>query len=140
MWVGSYLLVVLGLFDIIVGVWLFKPENFWEELHRGAYIKVPEWVKPIIKYIAPLYVLILLGKNTWDYFNNGTITMSQKYLEYLVNNEALISTTTEYARKIVIESRAVIILVLIIGAIEAYMAIKKKYGEELEKNEVIIKL
>lgn len=140
MWVGSYLLVVLGLFDIIVGVWLFKPENFWEELHKGAYIKVPEWVMPIIKYIAPLYVLILLGKNTWDYLNNGTITMSQKYLEYLVNNEALISTTVDYAKKMVIEARVLILVVLIIGAIEAYMAIKKKYGEELAKNEVIIRV
>ncbi len=94
----------------------------------------------IIKYIAPLYVLILLGKNTWDYLNNGTITMSQKYLEYLVNNEALISTTVDYAKKMVIEARVLILVVLIIGAIEAYMAIKKKYGEELAKNEVIIRV
>jgi len=140
MWVGTYLLVVLGFFDIIVAVWLFKPDNFWEELHKGAYIKLPGWIKPIIKYIAPIYILILLIANTKDYITNGTITLSQKYLEYLVNSEALISTTVDYARRMAMTSRVIIIFVLLIGALEAYMAIKKKYGEELAKNEVIIKL
>jgi len=127
-WVGSYLLVVLGLFDIIVAVWLFKPDNFWEELHKGAYIRVPEWVKPIIMYIAPIYTIILLGATTIDYIKGGYFKAVPSYVKL-----------AEYANW-VWYARIVMFIILIIGAIEAYMAIKKKYGEELEKNEVIIKL
>lgn len=128
LWVGSYLLVVLGLFDIIVAVWLFKPENFWEELHKGAYIKVPEWVMIFIKYIAPIYTAILLIATTRDYIKSGFFKAVPSYV-----------AKPEFA-KWVWGARGMMLLILIIGAIEAYMAIKKKYGEELEKNEVIIKL
>jgi NSS family neurotransmitter:Na+ symporter len=75
MWVGSYFLVLLGLFDVIVAVWLFKPDNFWEELHKGAYIRIPGWFKPIIVYIAPLFMIILLAVNTWDYYKMGALAL-----------------------------------------------------------------
>ncbi|USS40231.1 sodium-dependent transporter [Thermococcus aggregans] len=127
-WVGSYLLVVLGLFDIIVAVWLFKPDNFWEELHKGAYIRIPNWVKPIITYIAPIYTIILLLGSTWDYYKAGYFKAVPSYV-----------SAPEYANW-VWYARGMIIFILIIGAVEAYLAIKKKYGEELEKNEVIIKV
>ncbi len=140
MWVGSYFLVVLGFFDVIVGLWLFGINRFWEELHKGAYIKVPGWFKPIMIYIAPIYMLILLAGNTWDYIKGGVITLTPSYLENLVKEQALVSTTVQYAKHAVTISRAMIIVVVIIGAIEAYMAIKKKYGEEIEKNEVLIKV
>ncbi|RLF77566.1 Na+dependent transporter [Thermococci archaeon] len=127
-WVGSYLLVVLGLFDIIVAVWLFKPENFWEELHKGAYIKVPGWIKPLITYVAPIYTLILLIFTTKDYITGGYFKAVPSYV-----------AKPEYASWVWL-ARGMMFLILIIGAIEAYIAIKKKYGEELEKNEVIIKM
>ena len=127
-WVGSYLLVVLGLFDIIVAVWLFKPDNFWEELHKGAYIKIPGWIKPIIMYIAPIYTIILLLGSTQDYYNEGYFKAVPGYVG-----------APEYANW-VWYARGMMLFILIIGAIEAYLAIKKKYGEELAKNEVIVKL
>lgn len=127
-WVGSYLLVVLGLFDIIVAVWLFKPENFWEELHKGAYIKVPEWVMFFIKYIAPIYTLILLVFTTKTYVESGYFKAVPSYV-----------AKPEFANWVWL-ARGMMLVILIIGAIEAYMAIKKKYAEELAKNEVIIKL
>ncbi|WP_461864705.1 sodium-dependent transporter [Thermococcus sp.] len=140
MWVGSYFLVLLGFFDIVVGLWLFKPDNFWEELHKGAFINVPSWFKPIMLYIAPIYMLILLAGNTWNYAKGGVFTLSPAYMQDLVKNQALVSTTIGYAKHAVTVARGMIFIVIIIGAIEAYMAIKKKYKEELEKNEVIIKL
>ncbi|WP_456367764.1 sodium-dependent transporter [Thermococcus sp.] len=136
MWVGSYFLVLLGLFDVIVAVWLFKPDNFWEELHKGAYIKIPEWFKPIIVYIAPLFMIILLGGNTWDYYKMGALSLhvSKAYVEGVLGGKY------PDAVPLVFRARLVIIAILIIGAIEAYFAIKKKYGEELAKNEVLIKV
>ncbi|AHL23850.1 SLC5/6 family protein [Thermococcus nautili] len=110
-WV-SFQLTLLALFDIIVAVYLFKPDNFWKELHEGAWMKVPEWYRPIILYIAPLLLMIpLLGMV-----------------------KSLIGTTLEWP------ARIAIIVMWVIGFIESYYSIKKKYGEELEKNEVIIKV
>ncbi|WP_297457981.1 Na+dependent transporter [Thermococcus sp.] len=110
-WV-SFQLTLLALFDIIIAVYLFKPDNFWRELHEGALMKVPEWYKPIILYIAPiLLALPLVG--TFKGFISGKIGLAPWIA---------------------------IITMFIIGAIESYYAIKKKYGEELEKNEVIIKV
>jgi len=108
----SFQLALLALFDIIVGVWLFKPDNFWKELHEGALINVPEIYKWITVIIAPIFILLpLIG------------TFSD-----------LVSKTLEWP------ARIAILAMLTIGAIETYYAIKKKYGEELEKNEVIIKV
>jgi len=135
MWVGSYFLVLLGLFDVIVAVWLFKPDNFWEELHKGAYINVPGWFKPIMVFIAPLFMFILLGGNTWDYWKMGAFTASEQYITQVLGYDY-----TPQIVSLVTRARIVILIILIIGAIEAYMAIKKKYGEELAKNEVLIKL
>ncbi|AHF79444.1 sodium-dependent transporter [Thermococcus paralvinellae] len=136
MWVGSYFLVLLGFFDVIVGVWLFKPDNFWEELHKGAFINVPEWFKPIIMYIAPIFMAILLIGNTKDYYSMGALSfhVSKAYVENVLGG------AYPDAVPLVLKARIVILIILIIGAIEAYLAIKKKYGEELEKNEVIIKV
>ncbi len=110
-WV-SFQLTLLALFDIIVAVYLFKPDNFWKELHEGAWMTVPNWYKPIILYIAPILLLIPLIGTAKD----------------------LVGTTLEWP------ARIAIIIMWIIGAVESYYSIKKKYGEELEKNEVIIKV
>ncbi|BAD85621.1 sodium-dependent transporter, SNF family [Thermococcus kodakarensis KOD1] len=110
-WV-SFQLTLLAFFDIIIAVYLFKPDNFWRELHEGAWIKVPEFYKWVTLYIAPLLLLIpMIG-----YF------------------KPLVQTTLEWP------ARLAIILMWILGAIESYYAIKKKYKEELDKNEVIIKV
>ncbi|WP_297549787.1 sodium-dependent transporter [Thermococcus sp.] len=108
----SFQLTLLALIDIIVAVYLFKPDNFWEELHKGAYVKIPTFYKWITLIVAPIFLLIpLIG--TFKGFVSGGIPPTVG---------------------------AVIIVMFIIGAIETYFAIKKKYGEEIEKNEVLIKV
>ncbi|NJE00720.1 sodium-dependent transporter [Thermococcus sp. JdF3] len=110
-WV-SFQLTLLALFDIIVAVYLFKPDNFWKELHQGAYMKVPGWYKPILLYIAPVLLLIpLIG-----------------------SAQSLVGATLEWP------ARLAIIFMWIVGAVESYYSIKRKYNEEIEKNEVIIRV
>lgn len=116
-WVGSYLLVVLGLFDVIVGVYLFKPDNLWKELHTGALIRIPSLFKYILMTLTPIYILILLVGTTIDYYNTGVFAQ---------------------ADPLIVGARIAIILALIIGAIETYYGIKKKYGKELAENRKII--
>jgi len=59
-WVGSYLLVVLGLIEIISAVWLFKEKGL-EEINNGSYWKVPKWFYSIVmKLITPAFIIMLL--------------------------------------------------------------------------------
>ncbi len=64
-WAGTLGLVLFGAIEMIVFSWIFGIEKGWEEMHRGADIQVPRIFKFILKYITPLYLLILLV--AWTY-------------------------------------------------------------------------
>jgi NSS family neurotransmitter:Na+ symporter len=64
-WAGTLGLVLFGTIEMIVFSWIFGTENGWEEMHRGADIQIPALFKFILKYITPLYLLILLVM--WTY-------------------------------------------------------------------------
>lgn len=110
-WV-SFQLILLVFFDIIIVVYFFKLDNFWREFYEGVWIKVLEFYKWVIFYIVLLLFLIFMI----GYFK----LLVQMIFEWLV--------------------RLVIIFMWIFGVIESYYVIKKKYKEEFDKNEVIIKV
>ncbi len=43
-WAGSFMLILFGLLEVVLFVWIFGPERFHEEINRGAQIKLPKWV------------------------------------------------------------------------------------------------
>jgi NSS family neurotransmitter:Na+ symporter len=42
--------------------WFYRIDQGWQELHRGADLRVPIIYKVILKYITPLYILIILWR------------------------------------------------------------------------------
>ncbi len=64
-WAGTFALVVFAALEVILFAWVFKMEKGWAEMHKGADLKVPRVFKFIIKYVTPVYLLILLG--VWTY-------------------------------------------------------------------------
>lgn len=58
-WVGTYLIFVLAMVQIIYFGWVFGIERGWRELHQGASIQVPTIFKVVMKYIAPAYLIIV---------------------------------------------------------------------------------
>jgi len=60
-WMGTLFLVVVSLIEVIVFAWILGIEKSWEELNKGAKMKVPSFFKYIIKYITPLLLILLLG-------------------------------------------------------------------------------
>lgn len=64
-WAGTFGLVVFAAMEIILFSWVFKIKNGWEEMHKGADLKVPRVFKFIMTYITPIYLLVLLG--VWTY-------------------------------------------------------------------------
>jgi SNF family Na+-dependent transporter len=58
-WVGTYLIFVLAMVQIIYFAWVFGIERGWKELHNGAAIQIPAVYKIVMKYVAPAYLIIV---------------------------------------------------------------------------------
>lgn len=58
-WVGTTLIFVLGLFQVLVYGWAFGIKRGEKELHEGAHIRIPRIVQYILKYVAPVYLLVI---------------------------------------------------------------------------------
>jgi neurotransmitter:Na+ symporter, NSS family len=66
-WVGTFLIFVLATILIIVFGWVVGIEKGWEEAHRGAEMRIPNFFKFIMKYLSPLYLLTIFC--LWLLFN-----------------------------------------------------------------------
>lgn len=60
-WIGTFGLVVFAIIEVILFVWIFGPKNAWHEMSLGADIPIPRFFYPIMKYVTPAYLAILLG-------------------------------------------------------------------------------
>lgn len=58
-WAGTVSLVVFALLEIILFAWVFGMTKGWEEITRGADIKIPIAYRFIIKYITPVLLLMV---------------------------------------------------------------------------------
>jgi len=65
-WGGTFFLVLFGTIETILFAWVFGMEKAWDEIHRGADMKVPRVYKFIIKYITPLFLFFILGMWLWQ--------------------------------------------------------------------------
>lgn len=59
-WVGTFLILVMAMLEVIVFGWVLGIDTGWEEIHRGAQIRIPTAFRYILKYVAPLYLGIVL--------------------------------------------------------------------------------
>ncbi|HQB40025.1 MAG TPA: sodium-dependent transporter, partial [Deltaproteobacteria bacterium] len=60
-WGGTLLLVLFGTLEAIVFAWIFGASRGWEELHAGASIRLPAFFRLILRWVTPLYLIVLLG-------------------------------------------------------------------------------
>jgi len=64
-WAGTFGLVVFATIEIIIFSWIFGVKKGWADMHIGADLKVPRIFKFILKYVTPVYMLVVLG--AWTY-------------------------------------------------------------------------
>ena len=53
--------MIFGAAECVLFVWIFGIERAWDELHHGAEMRVPRFYKPVIKYVTPTFLLLILG-------------------------------------------------------------------------------
>ena len=60
-WVGTFLIFVLAMMQIILFAWFFGIDRGWEELHRGAALRLPRFFRPILRYVCPAFLVAIFG-------------------------------------------------------------------------------
>ena len=86
-WIGGVAIYVLATFQVILFGWVLGVDRGMEELNRGAEIRIPQFVKYVIKYVSPLYLLAVFGfwcykelvqkpERLRDIAENGTVQLS----------------------------------------------------------------
>ncbi|MDD5634172.1 MAG: sodium:calcium symporter, partial [Candidatus Omnitrophica bacterium] len=60
-WGGTFCLVIFATVEVILFAWVFGINKAWEETHHGADMQIPGIYKPIIRYVTPVFLLIVLG-------------------------------------------------------------------------------
>ncbi len=58
-WAGTFGLAFFAVIEVILFMWVFKPENAWRSIHDGADITLPQVFKFIMTYITPAYLLFI---------------------------------------------------------------------------------
>lgn len=93
-WVGTLLIFIQATILVIVFGWKIGIDKGWEELHRGADIRAPNFFKPMTKYVTPLFLLtifvLFVLKNVvgWNFlFGAGATFEPTSYVRDLVGPE-----------------------------------------------------
>jgi len=60
-WVGNVCIYVMATIQVIIFGWVLGVDRGMEELDRGAEIRLPRVLAFVIKYVSPLYLLIVFG-------------------------------------------------------------------------------
>jgi neurotransmitter:Na+ symporter, NSS family len=58
-WAGTFCLVLFGLVEAFVFAWIFGIDRGWEELTRGADIRVPRIFRFLIRWVTPPFILLV---------------------------------------------------------------------------------
>ncbi|MDH5508895.1 MAG: hypothetical protein OEZ32_00910 [Nitrospinota bacterium] len=66
-WAGTVLIVVFATGEVILFAWIYGVDKGYDQMMHGADIRVPSFVKFVIKYVTPSFLLIILG--SWFYQN-----------------------------------------------------------------------
>jgi SNF family Na+-dependent transporter len=59
-WAGTFGLVVFALIEIIIFAWIFGMDKAWNEITAGAELKVPRVLKPILQYVTPAFLAVIM--------------------------------------------------------------------------------
>ncbi len=58
-WSGTFALVLFALGEAVIFSWIFGIDRGWEEITRGADMRVPRFFRFVIQYVTPLFILIV---------------------------------------------------------------------------------
>ncbi len=119
-WVGSYLVLILGLIELIVVGWMVKPKKTLEGINSGAKAKMPLWIVTcFIKVITPVILLVVIVNATISKVQTGYFSLTGG------ENGHILWTNV---------GRGMIIAVFLFGLIVSVKLLRREYSKDLVKN------
>lgn len=76
-WIGTAMIFVLATIQAILFAWIFGVDAAYEELCRGAAMKVPSLWRFVIRFITPTFLLIVFAFWAYDKFPGYAATLSK---------------------------------------------------------------
>jgi SNF family Na+-dependent transporter len=67
-WIGSAMLIVLALFEVLLFGWVLGAEHGLAEANRGSDLRIPRFFALIIRYVCPVYLALILGAFAYQNF------------------------------------------------------------------------
>jgi neurotransmitter:Na+ symporter, NSS family len=64
-WVGTFLIFVLAMVQIVLFSWVFGVDRGMREAHHGAQIHIPHFYRFIMKYVTPTYLVVIFAAFCW---------------------------------------------------------------------------
>jgi SNF family Na+-dependent transporter len=58
-WIGTMFIFILAMIQAIIYGWVFGIDRGHIEAHKGAHIRIPWFVQLMLKYVTPLYLLVI---------------------------------------------------------------------------------
>jgi SNF family Na+-dependent transporter len=65
-WVGSFFVFVMAMVQIICFSWVFGLDRGLREAHHGAQLRIPGVFRFIMKWVAPVYLLVIFVGFCWQ--------------------------------------------------------------------------
>lgn len=65
-WVGTFLIFVLAMVQIICFSWIFGVKRGVEEAHHGAQMHIPKAYRFIMKWVTPTYLVVVFAAFCWQ--------------------------------------------------------------------------
>lgn len=118
-WAANFIIVIGALIEILLFGWVFGTKKGWKELHQSAKIKVPGFFRIMIKYITPLFLIMILG-----------IWMAQNWLNVILMKTDPDGNALSPANKPYVLITRIVLVALFAGlSALVYIAYKKRKGE-----------
>lgn len=77
-WAGTIGLVFFSALEAIIFSWVFGIDRGWEEMHRGAQIRVPRVFYYVMKYVTPVALVVVFGWWFWDAIKTNALIPTPK--------------------------------------------------------------
>lgn len=77
-WAGTFGLVIFATLEIVIFSYIFGVDRGWQEMHHGADIRIPGVYRFVIKWITPVFLVVLL---VWWTITEAVPTLLMQNLE-----------------------------------------------------------
>lgn len=65
-WGGTLGLFLFAVIEAFLFAWVFGMERGWNEMQRGAEMRVPRLFYPVIKYVTPAFLVVILAATVFQ--------------------------------------------------------------------------